>query len=174
MEEIKYQLLRRDINALVDKVSENYWESRDMHLAAKIAQNYTRQEELNRAIDEAVENWIERPCKVEYTANFRFLLLVCAYRRYQALNAEKKRLYQLEREFYGEVIAELLAVKTRYERSNDEKSEDYRSFVRDGNGDELDVRLLDLAFACFDAKNWEPFDDWRKSDLYSFAVVAVG
>lgn len=172
--EYKCQILKRNVDELIELICQNYWSERDLHIAAKIDSQYTRLEELNGAVYAAIEEWIERPCEIEYTADLRFLLLVYAYRRYQTLTAEKKRLYQLENEFYGQVIAELLDIKARYERSNDETSEDYRTIVRDNNEDEVSERLLDLTFACLKANDWKPFDDWRKSDLYSIAVVTVG
>lgn len=171
-----YQILRRNVAELVELISEQYQQLRGLQQTVKegFMDEATRTDFLNLAIDDAFEEWFEQR-GAEYTADLRFLLLVYAQRRYKEMCSKpEKHMCLLEREFYGAVTAELLNIKARYERTLDETSEEYKGIVRDDNEWELSDRLVDLTFACLREKNWKPFDDWRRSDLYKVAVVSLG
>lgn len=174
MVEYKYQILRRDVDGIVETVIANYQNARYLQRKTGVGEDEPRVAALNSAVYGAIEDLCERPRDIEYDANLRFLILIYAYRKVQKQIESHEYVSVWRLEFLGDVIAELLAIKARYERSNDKKSEDFRAPVRDENGDELDDKLLDLAFACFRTGDWKTFDDWRKCDLYSVAVVSLG
>lgn len=172
----KYQLLRRNMKEIAESVIADYANRRYVERKNSFEEDQTtRLSDLNQAIYNALDDWCENPHDpVEYTANVRFLILLYCYRILrEALDAH--HYVSCDRlEFLGEIIAELLAIKERYERSNDKTSEEFRVPIKDNNGEELDDRLIGIAVESLISANWKAFDDWRKNKIYALAVVTLG
>lgn len=170
----KYQILRRNMSEIADSVITDYANRRYFERKNGSEDQTSRLSALNQAVYDSLDDWCENPHDpVEYTANVRFLTLIYAYRNLrEALDAH--RYVSGDRlEFLGEVIAEFLLIKERYERSNDKTSEEFRNPIKDNNGEELDDKLVGIAVESLVSANWKAFDDWRKNNIYSLAVVTL-
>lgn len=180
MKTINHLLMKNDVQRIVDAAIVNYENALYVHKLDGSEVDSTN--DLYQAISRAIDEVLDEPKSVEYSANLSFLILLGMYQEGLKLNNNddsKRRVSNYEYQLYIDVESELIDVYRQYYKRNkenhDDEDDDWNAVYVDAYEEDLDDALVDAFGKSFESGNWEPFkvDAWTKSRFRPFAVVAL-